>query len=320
MENEALRQLQNTVEVIGTLKSKDLKERVSKNGNKYISGDLVVVSKFDNKVQEHKIRVYAAESSKLYKGIQTVMNEYKTIDDDGEENADRIQVTGDLTLNEYYNSQGQLVQFNQIRGVFFTRLNESKNKDLKDKAIAVIEAVVEGFTQELDKESLPTGNYHVKAFTVGYGNKVIELKNVIVGKDLAQSFMDLYVPGSTGKLTFKLNNYVELDEQKQEDTAVQHGFGVTETISNNIKRYVNNIEVIGGSVPYFGTKEYTPEEIERAHKLRQIQLQELNQPAPDTPTGFGTTSIDDGDIKNTVENNMPTGMDGFDFDNDMPDF
>jgi hypothetical protein len=319
MENEALRQLENTVEIVGTLKSKNLEVKTSKKGNKYISGDLVVVSKFDNKVQEHKVRVFVMESSKLYKGVETVKNEYKTIEDDGEENADRIKVTGELTLNEYYNSQGNLVQFNQIRGIFFTRLKESD--DTKDKAIAVIETVVEGFTQELDKENLPTGNYYVQAFTVGYGNEVIELKNVIVGKDLAQSFMDLYQPGSTGKLTFKLNNYVELEKQQQESAAVQHGFGVTETIETNITKYVNNIEVIGGSIPYFGTKEYTPEEIERAKKLRQIKLQELSQPAPETPTGFGITSVDDNeDIKNTVENNMPTGMADFDFEDDMPDF
>lgn len=72
MENKELRQLQNNVQVIGTLKSKDLEVKTSKKGNKYMSGNLVVLSKFDNHVQEIKISVFMMESSKLFKGIETV--------------------------------------------------------------------------------------------------------------------------------------------------------------------------------------------------------------------------------------------------------
>ncbi|UDY80679.1 hypothetical protein [Geobacillus phage GR1] len=318
MENQniELRQLQNNVEIVGTLKSKELEVKTSKKGNRYMSGKLVIVSKFDGKIQEQNVRVFIMESSKLFKGIETVKNEYKSIEEHGEENADRIRVTGELTLNEYYNKQGNLVQFNEVKGVFFNRLDAEN--DQPDKAIASIETVVENFVEKLDKDQLPTGAYEVRGFTVGWGNEVIELKNVVIGEELAQAFMDLYQPGSTGRLTYKLNNYVEVEEKEEEvQQAPTHGFGSTETVetSNVIRNFVNNIEIIGGDMPFLGSKEYTPEEIENAKRVRNLKLQELQQPAPEVPqtnTGFGQGAPSPQDI----DNQMPTGMG----DDDMPDF
>lgn len=329
MENTQLRQLQNTVEIIGTLKSKDLEVRTSKKGNQYMSGNLVVQSVVDNKINETRVRVFTMQSSKLFKGIETVKNEYKSIDEYGEENADRIRVIGELRLNEYYNQQGNLVQFNEVRGIFFNRLDKGNKQP--DKAIASIETVVENFVEKTDKDGLPTGEYAVNGFTVGWGNEVIELKNVVIGKELAQSFMDLYQPGSTGLLTYKLNNYVEVEE-RQEEQNTTHGFGSSEKVSssNIIKNYVNNIEIIGGDMPFFGSKEYTPDEIAAAKKIRALKLQELQQPAPEIPqtnTGFGQKPLTMKDIDSQMPTNMMDGnqnpfdaMNNLNDDDEMPDF
>lgn len=287
---DQLRQLSNSVEVIGKLKSKELEIKTSKNGNEYITGKLVVLSKIDDKLNETAIKIFIMKSSKLFKGIETVKNEYKAMDDVGEENSDRIKVTGELKLNEYYNSNGTLVQFNEVKGVFFNRLDTTN--DQPDKALASIDVVIDSFEQKMDKDNLPTGDYSVNAFTVGFGNEVIELKNAIVKSDLAQAFMGLYQPGQTGRLTFKLNNYVEIEEKVEEVSAPTHGFGSTETVETNsvIKNYVNNLEIIGGDVPYFGSKEYSQEEIQKAKQIRNLKLTTLQQPAPAVPqtnTGFG---------------------------------
>ncbi|MEK5205267.1 hypothetical protein NST55_28925 [Bacillus sp. FSL R10-2789] len=313
-QNIELRQLSNSVEIVGTLKSKELEVKTSQAGNQYMSGKIVVQSVVDNKINEQTVKVFIMASSKLFKGIETVRNEYKTIDKDGKENADRIKVTGELTLNEYYNGQGNLVQFNEIKGVFFNRLDAAN--DQPDKAIASIETIVESFTERMDKDQLPTGEYNVTGFTVAWGSNVVELRNVIIGASLAQPFMDLYQPGSTGRLSFKLNNYVEIEEKEEEvqPAAPTHGFGSTETVegSNIIKNFVNNIEIIGGDVPFFGTKEYTLEEIESAKRVRDLKLQTMQQPAPETPqtnTGFGAGAPSDKDAPpETIDNN------------DMPDF
>lgn len=304
--NQDLRQLQNTVEVVGTLKSKDLEVKVAKNsGKRYMSGRIVVASKVDGKLNEQQISVFIMESSKLFKGIETVKNEYNSIEEVGPTQADRVRVTGELGLNEYYNREGKLVQFNDIKGVFFNRLEQGN--ETPDRAIATVDTVVESFVDVMDSEGLPTGEKSVKAFTVGWGNNVIELKKTIVKENLAEAMQNLYQPGSTGKLSFKLNNYVEIKEE-EEVVNPAHGFGSEEVAESTVaKNFVNNIEIIGGQVPYFGSIEYTPEEIEQAHKARELKLQTLSQPAPSTPSvtnGFGDSATTQ-TTTNTSNSDMP---------------
>lgn len=288
--NEMLRQLTNTVEIIGTLKSKDIEVKTSKRtGAEYVSGKLEVICKIGNRIHEIPVSVFVMKSSKLYKGIETVSQQYKSIEEVGLENADRIRVTGELTLNEYYNRDGKLVQFNDVKGIFYNRIEDVT---IEDKAVASIETVVEEFQDKMDSTNLPTGIKKVKGFTVGWNNSIVELVKAEVKADLADAMINLYPPGSTGRLSFQINNYVEIQETVTSD-APAHGFGSTETVEQVAKKYENNLEIIGGDIPFFGTKEYTPEEIEKAKQVRELSLQKLSEPAPSTPqtnTGFGNST------------------------------
>jgi hypothetical protein len=312
MNQTQLRQLQNNVEVIGTLKSKELEVKTSMAGKDFMSGKLVVQSTIDNKINEQVIKIFIMESSKLFKGIETVKNEYKTINQDGIENADRIKVKGSLKLNEYYNNQGDLVQFNEVRGMIFNRLD--KNDTQQDKAVASIETVVESFVEKLDSDQLPTGEYNVNGFTVGWNSEIIDLKDTFIGKDLVQTFMNLYHPDSTGRLSFKLNSYSE--EVQQARTV---GFGTTVDIKDTFestKKYVSNIEIIGGDMPFFNTKEYTPEEIESAKQSRTLKSLELenknNASINPINNGFGQSSTVPNARTQTKEVMNPNGMPDFD--------
>lgn len=289
-ENQELRQLQNAVEIVGTLKSKDLEVKVSRAGNPYMAGSLTVMSKINDVINEQVVKVFIMQSSKLFKGIETVMNEYKSIEEvNSSHEADKIRVSGELALEEYYNRDGNLVQYNSVKGVFFSRVDET----VEDKSIATIETVVTKFEDEKDLDGLPTGVKKVEGFTVAWGNEVVLLKNAIVNEDLANTMQDLYSPGSTGRLTFQLNNYVEVDKQEEEpEASSNHGFGSTQAVESNVaKKYVNNLQIIGGDVPYLDSKEYTQSEIDLVHQVRELKLQNLQAPAPETPqtkpTGFG---------------------------------
>lgn len=314
-ENKELRQLTNTVEIIGTLKSKDLEEKTSRAGNNYMSGSIIVTSKFDNKIQEIKIKVFIMKTSKLFKGIEKVKDEYKTIEDHGEE-ADRIRVSGEIDYQQFYNSTGNLNEYNEVKGVFFTRLTDEN--DQPDKALASLDVVVQGFEPVLDKDQLPTGDYKVKGFSVAWGNKVVRLMNTIVKEDLAQSFMDLYPKDSTGRLTLQLNNYVK-KEEKEQVQAPAHGFGSTETVEEVVNDYERNYQVVGGDLPYFNAKEYTPEEIELAIQTETRTRESLQEtamasstPQP-TNTGFGQGSpMSDKEIDDLLPTNLG--------DDDLPDF
>ncbi|WP_191557796.1 hypothetical protein [Metabacillus idriensis] len=269
-----LSQLQNNVEVIGILKSKELELKTSKANKNFISGKLVVQSSMGGKIHENIIEVFVMSSSKLFKGIETVRDEFKTIDQDGIENANRIRVTGSLKLNEFINSQGNLVQYNEIRGTMFNRLDA--NNDSPDKAVASIETVVDSFVEELDEDQLPTGDYCVNGFTIGWKGEVIELKNTFISAEIAQAFKNLYQHGSTGRLSFQIHRFAE--EEVMDVNVQTTGFGTkveVEGINESNKKYVRKIEIIGGDLPFFGTKELSPEQITLAKQSRALKIQEL---------------------------------------------
>jgi hypothetical protein len=294
-----LPQLANSVEIVGTLKSMDLAIKESKNKKNYVKGKVTVLVREADKVHEHEIDIFQMESSKLFKGIKTMMNEYKSIDTHGEE-ADRIRVTGEVEINEYYNKEDELKSFNQIKGVFFNRLDETN--DTEDKAVAVIEVVVKGFTPKVIEETGEIEHYTVNAFTIGYGEKIVELKRAIISDELAGPMQDLYHENSTGRLEFKLNRYAEQKQVEKQEAPVSmgHGFGKEITVETTrvFERTVNNYEITGGDVPFEDEKALSEEQIADAARKLALSREELKAnrgtKAPDTPaaaakkpTGFG---------------------------------
>lgn len=289
-----LKQLKNNVEVVGLLKSKQLEIKSLPDGRNYMGGQLVVQSIIDNKTHEYTIKIFTMMTSKFFAGIQTVKNEFKTIVEHGDD-ADRIKVRGSLKLNEYYKNDDELIQYNEIRGNVFNRID--KNNDVQDVALASIEVVIESFSKMVDVNQLPIADMQINGFTVGWNSEVIELKNAIVKSDLVQAMQNLYVPNSTGRLLFKLNNYIV--EQR-----TPNGFGSSYGIEYEDKNYFNNMEVVGGDIPFFGPNEYSLEEIAVAKQNRTNKLEELKNKNKNTNSIIFETN----------------GFGGFNLPNEMPNF
>ena len=299
-----LRQGQNNLEIVGTVKKVDLKVATNKTGKEYISGRVEIEVRDGEKVNVIPVRVFSLKLKKdgtengLFKGYKTVLDEYEV--------GQQVRVTGEVRLEEYYTQSGSLTSYNSFSATFFNRVEDA---DFKPKALATVDTYVEGMTSELDAEGLPTGNLELEAFTVGYNGRVVPLKNAIVGKDLAGVFESMYYPGTTGKITYKINNYAELEET-EEVVGNTTGFGSAERVETNIvKNYVSGLEIIGGDLPYSdGVNEYSPADVEQAHKNRALALQELkqNSQASATPTGFGTVQPEEKPVVVT--------------DEDLPDF
>lgn len=318
---EVLREAQNNVEIIGTIKKVSIEEKTSKNtGKPMILGSVLVEVQDGDKIHNINCKLFSFKLKKdgtengLYKGYKTVEEEYKP--------GDRVRVNGNLTINEYYNQQGSLISFNEVRGVFFNRL-EGEEANKSDKAIATIETVVENMISEMDENGIPTGNLEVDAFTVGYGGSIIPLQNMIIGQNLAQTFQNMYIPGSTGRITMKINNYAVVGEEEVVEQSA--GFGSAERVESNIvTEYKNNLEIIGGDLPYMdGVNNYSPQDIEDAHKVRELALQQLlqNSSAPATPqhNGFGTNEPKD--LSKEQKDKVAEGLDNmFGADDDMPVF
>lgn len=291
MMEEKLRESLNSLRIIGTLKEMNLERKPTKAGDPSIMGNIVVTCEVGDKIHEHTVNIFAKKTSKLYKGYDTVINEYKASKDVGKENATRVQVVGNIDLNEYIASDGTMKSFNRNRGVFINRVNDPS---VEDSAIFQAELIVKNLTPVTDKEGIETGEFNISGFTINYFGQPVELKNMIVGKDFADIITENYESNSTGKLTFAINNYVEVEEVEQEPLEESSGFGIQVDLNNEVKNYVNELRIIGGFPPYLDDRAYTDEQIVAAQKLRELQIQEVknNVPAapPQTANGFGANA------------------------------
>lgn len=284
---QALRESINNVEIIGTLKKIDTEEKVSAAGKEFITGKAVIEVVDGDRINNIQVKFFSnklknnGDLNGIYKGYKTVKDEYAI--------GERVRITGDLRLEEYYTQSGSLSSFNSVNALFFNRVESSD--EFRQKAITTLDMVIENIQPKLDAEGIPTGWHDVEAFTVGYNSRIIPLKNLVIEEQLAEQFSSMYYAGTTGKITLKINNYVDPEEITSQEPV--SGFGSTERVEQTASNYTNNLEIIGGDMPYAdGVNEYSPENIEQAHKTRALALQQLKErsTASAEPTGFGNTA------------------------------
>lgn len=290
-----LRESINNLVVVGKLKSKEVKYG-SKEGIGTISLALKVLTTeklADNseRVHENTIRFWAKQTSKLYSSYVTVANDYKTIEVNGEENADVIRITGSLDMNEY-EKNGEIKTGNNIRGVFVNRVQDAKLA--VQEVGAEVECVVLGITDEM-KDSKLSGRKKIQVMSVGYGSKIHEFQNVVVESNLAEQFARTYKVGDTAKFIFKINRYAEVkkDEPKP-DMTLGFGTGLSNTFGGVTDNYVNEISIVGGTLPYAEGIRYSNEQIAEMRKIRDLAKNELINSASAAPqitsqTGFGNS-------------------------------
>lgn len=312
MANTTLKALKNTVDVIGRVKEVNLELGTTRDGKENIKGNVVVLveENVNGEARSHdiRVRVYSNKFKRdgningLYTGYETVMNEYKSIADVGDKKeADLVHVQGSLELNEYISQDGTKRSSNQVSGKFFNRITTDDVKKRRGpKAVATVEAVVEGIKDELDQDGLPSGNKKLSAFNVDFFGELRENSKpvipfeAIVPENLADAFDDLYETGDTGKFSLKINNYAE--EATEEDVQEVSGFGSTEGLSEVKRNFVNNLEVIGGTEAYQEPRAYNDEQIAEAKQFRQKAIDALEsgyvpqETKSDNAFGQGTTT------------------------------
>ena len=291
MVNTTLKALKNTVDVIGRVKEVNLELGTTRDGKENIKGNVVVLveENVNGELRSHdiRVRVYSNKFKRdgningLYTGYETVMNEYKSIADVGDKKeADLVHVQGLLELNEYISQDGTKRSSNQVSGKFFKRITTDEVKRGRGpKAVATVEAVVEGIKDDLDSDGLPSGKKILKGFNVDFfgelreNSKPIIPFEAVVEENLADAFENLYDVGDTGKFSLKINNYAE--EATEEDVQEVSGFGSTEGLSEVKRNFVNNLEVIGGTEAYQEPRAYNDEQIAEAKEWRKKALESL---------------------------------------------
>lgn len=185
-----LRQANAKAFVQGVVSEKDLKV-VTEEGKTKITGHLTVKTsdvnfvKFNVNVNE---KTNAGADNKTYAGIQTVMNEYKSIAEVGEEEATRVKVSGDISPFTGKNGE-KIVSY---KSNFFNRL---KADELDAKAEFSIEMFISGINPELDTEGVETGRTIVSGWMPTYNG--IEPIDLVAEGEVAQAIDSGFDIGQT---------------------------------------------------------------------------------------------------------------------------
>lgn len=314
---QTLKEQVNQVELVGTLKSHDIAVKASKkDGSLYISGKAKVEVVEGGNTNVITVSVFAKEGNKIYDGLQTVINEYKTteelIETTGDKNAkgERIRVRGEIALEEYVSTRTEkLTSFNQVRGVFFNRIKETDEAfNAPDYTKVLVEVNISAIKPRINKQGLPSGELTVEGFTVGYNQKIIPIYDLVVGQELAQAFKAYYRPQTTAKLSMRLENYAVAQEPAQQPMNTTAAFGQSFDDINErvVYDYVNDFRLVGGDNPYTDFRALTPEQHEMAQKLRQQAIDSLGNPKPQT-TGFteGFGGQDQKQSQEQIDQQMP---------------
>lgn len=288
MTTNNLREANNEVVVEGTLQEVRLDAKTTKDGRGFIGGEI------DIEVSEgsiHTFRVFSMQLKKdgtengIYKGLNTVKEEYLSVAKVGKEEADKVRITaGKLGINDYPGGDGQIKSYPQLSTNFINRV--SAGDVFEPKAEFEVELFIQSVVDEVKNEE-ETGRVLVRGYVPQFNGGIAPLEFVAEGEG-ADYIRDTYETGQTVTIYGEIVNKVEITRTTQEV-----GFGKPkEKVKRNFTR---EYLITGGSEPYEedNAKTYNVETIKKALTEREVYLaglkdkKETTQPAKEEKKGFG---------------------------------
>lgn len=264
-----LRQSNMRVECVGIVSEKDLKV-VTEEGATKIQGSLTVKTSDTNFVRFNvnvNEKTKAGTDNKAFPGIKTVMEEYKSIAEVGEEEADRVKVNGDLNI--YTGQNGTIVGY---KSNFFKRLRDPEK--FEPKAEFAVEVFVSSIAPEMNSDGDETGRIVVNGWTATYAG--VEPVKLVAEGDIASAVDSTFEPGQTVEFYGDLVNS-KVEKVTEIPVAIGKPRRKVET------SYKNELVITGASEAYeegiTPEKPYEAEVIKAAIQERQNRLEEAKAKA-----------------------------------------
>lgn len=276
-----LRQADAKVTVAGIVSDKKLEMKME-NGVRTIEGTITIKTSDTNFVQ---MRVRCADKkkdgteNKTFTGVMTVMNEYKSIADNGADEADRVRTSGQINLFRNNNNGNEIVSYTSN---FFNRIKP--NQDYEPKAEFEVEMYIKTLVPEINKDGEETGRYKIVGWIPTFNG--IEPLELFVPEELADVVSNTYEPKQTARF------YGEIVQNVTYETIERPmAFGVKKETKAN---FINELVVTGGSPAYDAETEeevvkggnqipYNPDTIQAAIEERDRRIkEEQNKPRTNT--------------------------------------
>lgn len=300
----SLREANNYVEIEGFLEENNLEKKVLDEGTnkerKIIAGNLIIGVSDEAK---YKVEFYANEKnadgneSKLYKGLETVINEYvsraQALNNNlGEDAISKVNIKGaKLTINDYWDEDKQTMYTTvRLRASFVNRVTA----EFKPKATFDVEAYFESIEKEV-VDGTETGRVKAECIIPVYNGAVIPVtfyttEDKTYG-DIGAYLLEHY---STGK-SAPIGGSIRCIAKTNTTTVAGFGAPVERTFTNYVYEYI--IER-GAAEQYLVTdaKNFDKNTIKSAMQYRNEQLEQKKTSGSSntntaTATGFGNTPV-----------------------------
>lgn len=275
---------QNVVKIEGILSEIDLEYgSFKKNGEtrNSIGGTIKVrvtqnIAGKDTEL-EIPVHMFASEltnkgtANPAYESIERVKTEYVSIAAGGIDAADRIRITnGQISMNEYYGQNGNLISFPRITASFITKI---KKEDCSPKATFEAIFAIGNMGYETDAEGVETDKYIIKGILPQWGGKVDVVDFIAAAPSVVDVISNSWQQGDTVRATGRLNF-----SSRTEKVVTEVDFG--EPIEDTRTISVSELLITGGSsTPMDGDFAFDTDEIAEGLKERQNRLAELKEKA-----------------------------------------
>lgn len=262
-----LRQANAKAYVVGVLSEKNLETKVE-NGEESIIGSLTFKTSDVNfvkfNVNVNKIAKSTKKPNSNYAGIQTVMNDYHSIAEVGEENATKVKINGDVNLYVSKTSGKNEVSF---KSNFFNRLKEGE--EYAPKAEFSIETFISSIVPETNSEGEETGRTLVNGWIPTYNG--IEQVTLVADTEVGDAINSTFEIGQTVEFYGEIiNNRIE--------TVTEIPVAIGKPRRKVDVKYKNDMLITGASEAYEEgiTKEkpYDTEVIKAAIAIRNEKIEE----------------------------------------------
>ena len=203
-----------------------------------------------------------------YESIEKIKNEYVSIvAAGGEAGADRVRITsGQIVMNEYYNSNGQLVSFPRINSSFVTRV---KKDECKPEATFTVEMVIasQGYKTDAEGNEVEPKVYQIKGIVPKFNDKVDVINFVCSNEKVINAVSTYWNDNDTVKANGRLN-FTSTTETVIEEVDFGEPLERQRTISTS------ELVIIGGSsTPLEGDFAFDINEIQASLTERKNRLE-----------------------------------------------
>ncbi|MFA7157298.1 MAG: hypothetical protein WC123_06390 [Bacilli bacterium] len=270
--NTMLREAENNVIVEGivseiNLEVKDIQGKEAITGNLVIEIGETAICTVD--VFANKFKKGTTDENSIFKGLSTVMNEYKSIAKVGKEEADKVRITGaKLTVNDYYNGADVLKSDVKVQTNFINRLKVGE--EFNPRAEFAIEIFIHKMNDEVDSNGDVTGNKVISGLVPVYNGKIVPMEFIVKDQEIAQGIESLYEPGQSVKLYGDVNIAISTIK-----TLVPVAIGKPKEVIKTLT--TRELIVTGGSEPYLedNPNVFSIDTIKNAMTVREEMLAEL---------------------------------------------